>query len=405
MLALLFAVATTCATSPDALLEANRKATGSFGASGTANVRYSYEGQGLTGWTSRTYDLATGVFIDESETPPIRDQHGFDGKLAWFRDLSGGFIPQGPNARQALAVSEAYLNSEAWWRRDRGGARIELSGCNRLKVVPPKGQEFEATFDPVTGLLSGIRQNLTFGISAETRMSDYGRHSGKMVSAKIETFTNDDPSTRETMRLASLRIEPARTPSAYAMPTRKPADWLLPPSGRVSLPFRLLNNHVIIEARVNGRGPFPFLLDTGGHNIVTPATHDQLGLASRGESVSGGSGEKTSTNGYVHLDRIDVAGAVLTNQTGITLDFSPPPVEGLQLGGMLGLELLERFVVRIDYGERMVTIMAPELFDEAERQRSGTPVPFTFYEHMPQVIGTLDGRPARLTSTRDHART
>jgi hypothetical protein len=178
------------------------------------------------------------------------------------------------------------------------------------------------------------------------------------------------------------------------MPVGVPGNGSLP-SGQVRVPFRLLNNHVIVDVIVNGKGPFPFLLDTGGHDIITPATLAALDLASQGKTPSGGGGEGLATNGYAKVDRLDVGGAALVDQTVATLDFSPVTIEGIRLGGMLGLEFMERFVVRIDYGARTATIMDRRMFDANERKASGIAVPFTFYEHMPQVAGTFDGRPAR----------
>lgn len=395
MIALLLAATANCASSAAALLDANHDAMGRGPNSGTAVARYSYVGQGLNGTISTKVDLGSGTFLYDSETPPLDDLHGFDGGTAWFRDLSGAFVPQGNNGRRAIAVSEAYVNAERWWRKDRGGARIELAGCNILRVMPAGGNRFEAKFDPVTKLLSSIRQTVTFGVSTETRFLDYQRRSGRIIPTRIELFTNDDPGSVETMRLSSYQLASAQPATSYSMPAFQPADWTLPPSGEVTVPFRLLNNHVVLDAKLNGKGPFPFVLDTGGHFIVTPSAAKVLGLTSAGASVSGGSGEKMVTNGYAHVDRLDVGGVVLNDKTALTLDFSPIAVEGIQLGGMIGLEFLERFVVRIDYGSRTITIMDPKKFGRTEQKRSGTPIPFTFYEHMPQIQGTLDGRPAR----------
>jgi hypothetical protein len=395
MIALYLAMAAHCASSAAALLEENRRAMGDRPTSGTALASYSYQGQGLEGSTSSTVDLATGDFVDGAETPPISDLHGFDGGSTWFRDVSGAFVPQGANGRRGLAVNEAYVNAQSWWRKDRGGARVELTGCDTLKVSPKGGNPFEAKFDSSTKLLTSIRQVGTFGVTTETRFSDYEARSGLMVPAQIELVSNDDPATLETMRLTNFKLGPVRHKASYSMPASHPSDWSLPASGQVSLPFRLLNNHIIVEAKVNGKGPFPFLLDSGGHSIVTPAILKVLGLQSKGESPSGGSGEKMVTNGYAHIDRIDVGGAVLNDQVAATLDFSPVDVEGIQLGGMIGLEFLERFVVGVDYGRRTLTIMDRKRFGTAERRRSGTPIPFTFYEHMPQIEGTFDGKPAR----------
>ncbi|HVI06091.1 MAG TPA: aspartyl protease family protein [Sphingomicrobium sp.] len=395
MIALLLAAAVHCASSPAQLLDANRLAMGRRANAGTVIQRYTYVGQGLEGRATTRFDLQTGRFEDEVNAPPIDDIDGFDGRRAWYRDLSGAFLPQDAGGRRGIAVSETYLNAQAWWRKDRGGARLQLTGCNTLKVTPRGGNSFAAEFDPATKLLTRIRQTLTFGTTQETRYLDYERRGALLAPTRIETVINDDPSTQATMRLTSLNVAAVQPSSKYSMAEARPSDWVLPPSGTVTVPFQLLNNHVILDAKVNGKGPFPFLLDSGGHDIVTPATLSALRLSSRGESASGGAGEGKATNGYTRVDSIDVGGAVLTGQTVVTLDFSPLAVEGIQLGGMLGLEFIERFIVRIDYGRRTITIMDPRKFGTAERRSSGTAVPFVFYEHMPQVSGTFDGRRAR----------
>jgi hypothetical protein len=161
------------------------------------------------------------------------------------------------------------------------------------------------------------------------------------------------------------------------------------------VPFRLINNHVIVSAHINGRGPYPFLVDTGGHDILTPVTAASLGIGSQGHASGGGSGEATTINGYARVESIDVGGARMRDTVALTLDFSPPTVEGLVLGGMLGSEFLERYVVEFDYGRHVLTFIDPARFTAAARRRAGTPVAMEFYDHMPQVKGTFEGLPAR----------
>src|SRR5262249_706477 len=77
------------------------------------------------------------------------------------------------------------------------------------------------------------------------------------------------------------------------------------------------------------------------------------------------------------------------------LDFSPRNVEGFDVGGMLGIGFLERFVVQIDYGAHTLTLIDPRRFGASERQHAGMAMPIHFYDHMPQIEGTFEGLPAR----------
>ena len=60
--------------------------------------------------------------------------------------------------------------------------------------------------------------------------------------------------------------------------------------------------------------------------------------------------------------------------------------------GMIGFEVLRRFVTQIDYGRKTLTFIDPAAFDPAG---SGTPVAFVFYSHLPQVAGSFEGIPGQ----------
>jgi hypothetical protein len=396
----LFATATAvaCTASPDplALLKAQRAATVLRSPPhGTRVARYAYHGQGLEGVVDTKIDLDTGNFIQTHTLGAIKEANGFDGRLAWMRDLSGAYLPQTGGNKEALAISEAYRNANLWWRADRGRARLEPLGCDGLRVTPVGGQAFESRFDPRTHLLVEVREAQSFGATYDIHYSQFQRKDGVSIPTRIDIDTNDDPKSRQTLRLRELSTTTARPSSAYTMPSYKPSDWSLPSPGRVAMPFTLINNHIIVDVRLDGRGPYLFLVDTGGHDIVTPFAVKDLGIVSAGDTPSSGAGEKSVSSGYADVDRIDIGGALLNNQTLVTLDFSPPNVEGIQLGGMLGLEVFERFVVQIDYGEKTLTLIDPASFSVADRSTSGVAIPFVFFEHMPQVMGHFDGRPAR----------
>lgn len=391
-------LAAACTSSPDplALLKAQRAATQLRSPPhGTRIARYAYRGQGLEGAVDTKIDLDTGNFIEATTLGAIKEAKGFDGHLAWMQDLSGAYLPQTGGNKEALAISEAYRNANLWWRADHAGARLEPLGCDGLRVTPVDGQPFEARFDPHTHLLMEVRESQSFGATHDIHYSLFQRKDGVLIPTRIDTDTNDDPKSHRTLQLSETSTTIARPASAYAMPRHKPSDWSLPSPGRVTMPFTLINNHIIVDVRLDGRGPYPFLVDSGGHDIVTPYAVKELGIVSAGDTPSFGAGEKSVSSGYAHIDRIDIGSALLSNQTLVTLDFSPPAVEGIPLGGMLGLEVFERFVVQIDYGAKTLTLIDPASFSEVDRAASGVAIPFVFYEHMPQVKGDFDGRPAR----------
>ena len=394
LLTLLAAAATCVAPDASALLSAYRQAAQITSAPAIRQVRYAYSGEGLDGEATNTIDEASGVYVYSLNAGIVRTATGFDGRRPWRTDLSGSTIDQTGGNKVALALSEAYRNANLWWREDRGGADIDAISCDTLRVTPRGGMTFEASFDPTTHLLSEIRETQTFATERRTLYSDWQRTSGRMLPSRVVMVNSVDMSAARIYVLKSVEIEPGRADARFAAPTSSRKDWYLPAEGRTTASFELLNNHIIVPVRVNGGEARPFLLDTGGVNILTPAMVRSIGLKVAGVSKATGGGEGAAASGYVRVDSLQIGGAVLKDVTAASFDFSPPEVEGIELGGMIGAEFLQRFVVTIDYGANTVTFIDPARFTEEEQAQAGIAIPFRYYEHLPQIQGTLDGRPA-----------
>jgi hypothetical protein len=395
MLSVLFALtAAGCAGDPEGrlLLEAHHRAMDGP-TSGAQIIEYVYRAQGLTGTAKLVYDAAHGHFVWERRLGSTTGGNGYDGETPWTRDLASHHYPQRGGDKVALAINEAYRHANAWWRADAGGARVEPLSCEALRITPPGGKPFEAWFDPQSHLVTRVREAQRWNTVLDTRYSEYRKTAGRMLAHRLEMITNDDEAGAEVLELASL--SPGGAAATYRMPGNPRDTTALPASGKASVPFQLVNNHVIVSARINGRGPYPLLVDTGGHNILTPVTAKSLAIGSEGHSTGGGSGEATTVNGYALVSSIEVGGARMRDAMALTLDFSPADVEGLVLGGMLGSEFLERFVVEFDYGRKVLTFIDAAQFTATDRRRAGTAIAMEFYDHMPQVTGTFEGRPAR----------
>ncbi|MBI3675328.1 MAG: aspartyl protease family protein [Proteobacteria bacterium] len=160
-----------------------------------------------------------------------------------------------------------------------------------------------------------------------------------------------------------------------------------------TLPIQIINNHIYGQAMVDGKGPFTFIFDMGGHNLLTPATAKLLGLTTEGKMAAGGAGEGTMEAGFTKVKKIEVGGAAVTDQVFTVLPLDAfANIEGTEMPGMIGFELFRRFVTRIDYGAKTLTLIDPKSFDP---KGAGTPIKFTFNNHIPEVMGTFEGFPAK----------
>jgi len=384
------------------ILNLNHAAMGGQAWSGksTLELRFSYEGQGLRGEVGSVVDLRTGAFINTDNIGPAHQANGFDGSHAWMQDISGAITPETGGDELQLAVNEAYRNSEEWWRADRDGAKIERDPSEHadgrtydiFTVTPKGGKSFQAWFDADTRLLARIVEMQEFQ-SITTIYSDYQPTGGVIIAHKVVVDDGSGPGGLQTQTLLTAKLLPARPKSAYYARGSVPNDTTIEGNAaQTAVPFDLLNNHIYVKVSINNKGPFRFIVDTGGHNILTPHTAQELGLNVTGQAPSQGAGQGTALSGYAHVNEIKIGAAVIRNEEVFVLQFQPNAVEGVTVDGMLGFPIFRRFVTRIDYGNRTLTLIKLGAFQPPV---DAVPVKFVFYDHLPQVDGTFEGLPGR----------
>jgi len=160
-----------------------------------------------------------------------------------------------------------------------------------------------------------------------------------------------------------------------------------------TLPFDLVDNRVFVEARLNGRGPFHLLLDTGAGGVaISTDVAQQLGLQVGDAGEGQGVGEKTVHAGETQIARLQIGDLALADADANVMDLADAPqVFGAKpFDGIIGLPVFERMVVKHDYVNRVLTFTAPDKFDYAG---SGVIVHFERPRQIPVVTAVLDGVP------------
>ncbi len=384
----------------DAVLAAYHAAVGEIPSSGTVNIRYAYSGSGLEGFREDIADLKTGAFVETTQADIIGEAKGFDGRTPWMRDVSGANTPQQGGDRVPVAVNEAYRMANLWWRPGYGGATLTYNGpevldgktLDHLTVTPRNGKPFGAWFDPTTHLLTEITEDRMF-FHTRTSLSEYRPEHGLNVPHAITIDNGSGEANYEKLRLTGFRLEKPRPLEHYSCPTAPPTGASIEGgASSVTLPFRLLNNHIYITATVNGKGPYTFIVDTGGHTLIAPHLVTEVGLKTVGVMAMSGSGEKTAASGFTHVDEIALGAVRMRNQLGFAANIYEPAIEGIQVDGMVGFELFRRFAIEINYGQQRLTITDPRRFQPTH---AGTAIPFVFYDHLPMVTGQIADFPAR----------
>ena len=163
-------------------------------------------------------------------------------------------------------------------------------------------------------------------------------------------------------------------------------------SGGLAVPISVEGGIVVVEAMIEGSGPFPMMLDTGAVDVITLETAAALGLKIEGGTgVLRGNAEHDQVVASTHVSQVRLADAEMGTQSFLVLNLprfladrsTRPP-----LSGFLGYQLFTNFVVRLDYQNHLLTLSAPDTF---RYEGTGVCVPFALRDKTPSVVAQADG--------------
>ena len=171
--------------------------------------------------------------------------------------------------------------------------------------------------------------------------------------------------------------------------------------GRIVLPFTLVNNHVIVQAVVQGK-PANLIVDTGmpmdglmlyrNEAVAAMQLPVQAGMKARIAGAGEGGGvEAEISDGLV----VELGDLRLTQVRATVV----PPLKGLAdyHDGVIGASLFNNFVVAIDYDARRITLHDPASWQPPQDSKT---VPFTLEHNAPFVkVAVLDATGRRLPAT------
>lgn len=361
----------------------------------TTNAHLKIRIGGLEGTGELWEDMRTGCFRSEAQLGPASEAEGFDGTTAWSLDSAKQPVKEeGDDARKGNA-DDAYRRTMAYWYPERWPGVIESLGLRQesgrkfdvLRITPKGGRPFELWLDANTFLIDRTIEKA----ETETRTtfySDYREVQGAKMAFAVRV-TNGETRYDQFLTVESVTINPAMDAARFAMPAPPAPDFAIAAGSSATVPFELLNNHTYVQVKVNGKGPYRFLCDTGGENVITPELARALELKAEGAFQGQGVGEKSADVALTKIDSIALGGVSLTGQVFAVFPLSDlSKVEGIQVDGLVGYELFKRFTVKVDYANNRLTFSLP--YAPADRG-AGAIVPFRFNGHIPQVDGEIDG--------------
>jgi len=348
---------------------------------------------GIPGTADIWEDLRTGATAIYDEAGPLSGGQGYDGTNVWNRDAGGAVWNDGSVLARSSAIDQAYQIRMLLWSPSYGGAAVvalpEQSAAGHrydvLRVTPPGGAPYDLWIDTATHLPG--RTVLTVGTTTTTTVfSDYRRVHGLMQPFAVGNIDSNG----DQLDFVAAGAD-ADDPAAEAA-LRRPAmhvDDVDLPGGTTSIPFELVDNHVDLPVTINGKGPFHFLFDTGGANLIDTEAAKALGLGAAGNGAGNGVGSNSESIQFGTVDRLDVGGATLRKQGFVIVPVRAGfgVASGQPVDGLIGFEVLARFITTFDYTNNRIVLQTRAAVPPAK----GTTIPFTFNGQHPNIACAIDG--------------
>jgi hypothetical protein len=161
---------------------------------------------------------------------------------------------------------------------------------------------------------------------------------------------------------------------------------------RVQIPIEIYNNLVVVPVVLNGALPLKFILDTGVRtSILTQKTFsDILNLSyTRKYTISGPGGDKLVDAYVTNNVSIDLPGVSGRGHAMLVLAEDYLELRnylGTDVHGILGYELFSRFIVKIDYQKKILTLMTPERFRKGSKFQT---IPMAIEDTKPYIVVPL----------------
>jgi predicted aspartyl protease len=153
----------------------------------------------------------------------------------------------------------------------------------------------------------------------------------------------------------------------------------------VEVPFNFERNSVIVQVKVNDKGPYNMLLDTGAEqSAVDLNTARELGLklSPLGGGKVVGTGKKENTLYLTKLPQVQLGTITDKDLLAVATDFSKISQRvGIPLNGVLGYNFLKNRVVQFDYPKRIIRLSSVSPFFTSAQTNSASwmTLPFRFY--------------------------
>ena len=335
---------------------------------------------GLKG-TYEQWDTDRGQHRDSANVPGVFQQDQvFDGRKGWVRDVSGT-VHELSGSDLEDVVTAAHQATFSWLLPGRMPGAVNFTGDDSshalyvFNIAPAHGKSYTIFLDKQTFLPAREEQRENDKIQVQY-FSDWRDIQGIKFPGRIRQSTGD-PKYDVLFLLEQVEINPVLDARLIEMPADTSAKARFT-SGKDSaeFPVKLYGVDVMLPVRVNGKGPSWFIFDTGADSsALVKDRAKELGIESKGSIEGEGSGGSADV-GLIPDVTLELPGVEIP--TKMIAEFPDPglsAIAGQRFEGVIGYDVISRFVVRLDYQNKTMTLYDPATFHYSG---PGSAIPITF---------------------------
>jgi len=363
-----------------------------------------------TSYTEADISMAgmTGIIKNWNKTPIYERQEidlkmfqqnsGDNGLVEWSLDTNGKvLIQKDKNALlrrdiNKLLAQYDYLdpNSAIFDLTYAGIEKVGDYDCYVIKMTNTINNDIIVTYFDTTSYLVIKKQEIQPDIESHTLYSDY-RDIGGVSKSFHQEITDLQVGNKTSIQITKFDRNIAIDPALFDPPEQDARDFQFNAgNSSENIPFEYYLDHIFMWVNIDGKERL-WILDTGAEiSCIDSGFAAEIGLTEFGDLTGQGSGSTVSIS-FVKIPSFSMRGVSFDEQTVGCLDLENAIFKrvGWDCVGILGYDFISRFVIKIDYANKLLSLYDPESFSyEGDGKLLDTPIK----GGAPSVPATLDGQ-------------
>ncbi len=159
----------------------------------------------------------------------------------------------------------------------------------------------------------------------------------------------------------------------------------------MTISFRFINNLIIIPLSINNSDSLYFILDTGlRFTVLTNLPTDKNVIFNKvKETLISGLGEEDDSKAWItYNNKVEINNITSENVTIYVLEhdrFNLSSQMGTEINGIIGNDIFENFIIKIDYLRQKITFADPDKFNYSKKYDKWVEYSITLYNKKPYI--------------------